>query len=462
MKNYKIIYFLGIGGIGMSALARYFKSLGLKVIGYDRNLSPLTQELEKEGIEIHYTDNVALLNESSLNPDNTLVVYTPAIPKDLAELLYFQGNNFTIVKRSVALGEAVRNQTLLAVAGTHGKTTTSSLLAHLMHNSNVGASAFLGGIVVQYKSNLLLSPQSSSVIVEADEYDRSFHQLYPDTAIITSLDPDHLDIYETNEAYLQAFDIFISQIQEGGTLFIKKDLEKNLLLKNQGINIYTYTCDGIADVYSSNIRVENGKLLFDWNFPKKNISIQNLELGSPIKINVENATAAIASAYIKGVSPQEIRQNLASFRGVKRRFEQVLQSDKFILIDDYAHHPKELNAAISSLKFLYPNEAILGIFQPHLYSRTKDFYKDFATALSSLDEVILLPIYPARELPIKGVESHLILEEMTANKKSILTKDELLQHITKRDDLPKIIVTLGAGDIDRLVLPLADILQNKL
>ncbi len=459
--NYSSVYFLGIGGIGMSALARYFKAQGYPVAGYDLTPSPLTEALESEGIEIHYTDNPECLATRYTNPEEVLVIYTPAIPTSLGEFRYFQEHQFNLIKRSKALGEAVKNNSLLAIAGTHGKTTTSSILAHLMHGSHIGGNAFLGGIVANYSSNLLLDKNSPFVVVEADEYDRSFHQLFPNMAIITSLDPDHLDIYKSEEGYLEGFKQFVSQIKPNGTLIYKKGIYSSLPALAEGVQSYSYSCEEVADFYSDNIKIKEGRLFFDWHFPKEDISIKEIELGVPIKINVENATAAMAVAFLNGVSPDELRQLLQSFKGIKRRFERVLNTEKYILIDDYAHHPEELRASIASVRLLYPDEAILGIFQPHLYSRTKDFYKEFATALSELDEVILLPIYPAREEAIEGITSELILNEIESPSKSIIEREELVHTLSQRSTLPRVLVTLGAGSIDRIVSPLSELLAHK-
>ncbi|KGN99017.1 UDP-N-acetylmuramate--alanine ligase [Porphyromonas gingivicanis] len=460
-NNYKKIYFIGIGGIGMSALARYFHSNGAEVKGYDLTPSPLTQTLEKEGIPIHYTDSPEFLSEWYPNSSEVLVVYTPAVPDDLGELVYCRTHNFRVVKRSEALGEAVYNQQLLAVAGTHGKTTTSSLLAHLMHNSHVGGNAFLGGIVANYSSNLLLDPQSDFVVVEADEYDRSFLHLSPHMAIVTSLDPDHLDIYETPEGYREGFAQFVARIKPNGALVYKKGIYPQLPQRAKGVRAFSYAMEQEADFYADNLQFKEGKLFFDWHCKADGLTLSSLELGVPIAINVENATAAMAVAYLNGVTAEELRESLSSFRGIHRRFERLVDTPRCVFIDDYAHHPEELRAAITSVRKLYPQESILGIFQPHLYSRTQDFYKEFAQSLSLLDEVILLPIYPAREEPLPGVTSELILQEISISSKSIIAREEVVTHLEQRSDLPRIILTLGAGNIDRIVPLLAQLLRTR-
>lgn len=460
-NSYKKVYFIGIGGIGMSALARYFHSNGAEVQGYDLTPSPLTEALQAEGIPIHYTDNPELIAQSYPHPSKVLVVYTPAVPEDLGELKYCREKGFRVVKRSEALGEAVRTQQLLAVAGTHGKTTTSSLLAHLMHSSHVGGNAFLGGIVTNYSSNLLLDTKSDFVVVEADEYDRSFLHLSPHMAIVTSLDPDHLDIYGSPAGYREGFDQFVARIKPHGVLLHKKGIYTELPQCAEGVRILSYAMGEEADFYADNLQFKEGKLFFDWHSKVHNIDLLGLELGVPIAINVENATAAMAIAYLNGVTADELRESLASFKGIHRRFERLVDTPRYVFIDDYAHHPEELRAAITSVRRLYPEESILGIFQPHLYSRTQDFYKEFAQSLSLLNEVILLPIYPAREEPIPGVTSQLIFDKITSPCKSIVEREELVTHLERRDDLPRIILTLGAGNIDRIVPPLAHLLRTK-
>lgn len=465
---YTTLYFIGIGGIGMSALARYFKARGVeKVLGYDLTPSPLTDQLQQEGIPIHFTDRGEAALED-LHREDTLVVYTPAVPESLGELTAFRQAGFRVEKRAQALGEAVAEQQLYAVAGTHGKTTTSTLLAHCLHSS-VGTNAFLGGISANLKSNLLIDATSQRVVAEADEYDRSFLRLYPYCAIVTATSPDHLDIYGTPECYRESFRDFVGQIEKGGTLFYRQgSFERNDL--PQEIHCYSYLAQWRqndrghygADIYSDKVRIEEGMLCFDWHFPEKGIHFPSLKLPTPFLINAENATATVAASLLAGATEEQIREALATFGGVKRRFEFVLRSDKQILIDDYAHHPEELKASISSIRRLFPHEPILGIFQPHLYSRTQDFYHDFAKALSVLDQVILLPIYPAREAPIPGVTSELILEELPQKEKYLVEREELLGFIRSYPaTLPRVVITIGAGNIDRLVPPLATLLKEK-
>lgn len=456
------VYFIGIGGIGMSAIARYFLSKGYLVGGYDLTPSPLTKALEDEGIAIHYDDDIDLVPEP-LRSEDTLVVYTPAIPKTHTELVYYQTHKHRVLKRSEILGEITRMERGLCVAGTHGKTTTSTMLAHLLRSSQVDCKAFLGGISNNYKTNLLLSDKSDLVVVEADEFDRSFHRLSPYMAIITSADPDHLDIYGSAEAYRESFEHFTSLIATGGGLVAHKDIPITPRLKD-GVQLYYYTTEGESDFWADNIRVEDARLFFDWHYPSIGgcpAGILAVELGVPLRINVDNAVAAMAVAYLNGVSLEELQLGLATFRGAGRRFDRVVQNDRYVLIDDYAHHPVELSASIRSVRTLYPNRSILGIFQPHLYSRTKDFYREFAESLDVLDEIILLDIYPARELPMEGVTSKLIAGEMQNKSVRVMGKEALLPYLTSRQDLPDVLLMVGAGDIDRLVAPVADLLSSR-
>lgn len=456
MEHIKQVYFLGIGGIGMSALARYFKTQGICVLGYDRTPSPLTEALEHEGISVHY-DDLGEKVTTSFSAGDTLVVYTPAIPESLGEIQAFRKGGFRLIKRAEALAEAVKDMRLMAVAGTHGKTTTSALLSHILYSTG-GVNAFLGGISNNYNTNLLLDAQTDIVVAEADEYDRSFLHLHPYYAIVTATSADHLDIYHSEEAYKSAFSTFVHQIREGGALFYKKDSFTGDQLP-ETIDCYSYALDEKADVYSDNIRIEEGKIYFDWHFPAMDLCFENLLLSDPIKINVENATAAIAVATMEWRTEGEIRDALASFKGTKRRFQYILNTTEQIYIDDYAHHPEELAAAITSIRSIYPDESILGIFQPHLYTRTKDFYAAFAEALSMLDQVILLPIYPAREEPIPGVSSQLIYDKLAVDHKWIVEKEQLADFVSHYPlPLPRILVTLGAGDIDRIVVPLSKVL----
>lgn len=454
------VYFIGIGGIGMSALARYFMSKGYLVGGYDLTPSPLTEALSKEGAIIHYEDDIDLVPEA-LREEDTLVVYTPAIPKSHSELVYYQTHRHRVLKRSEVLGEITRIERGLCVAGTHGKTTTSTMLAHLLRQSDVDCNAFLGGISNNYKTNLLLSEKSDLVVVEADEFDRSFHRLSPYMAIITSADPDHLDIYGTPEAYRESFEHFTSLIAPGGALVMREGLPMTPRL-HEGVRLYRYTTEGKSDFYADNIRVEEARLFFDWHYPRLGDSeggVLPVELGVPLRINVDNAVAAMALAYLNGARLDELARGLASFRGAQRRFDRVVNTDKHVLIDDYAHHPVELEASIRSVRTLYPERRILGIFQPHLYSRTNDFYKEFAESLDALDEVILLDIYPARELPMPGVTSEMIAREMTTKGVRVMSKEALIPYLKEQEELTDVILMVGAGDIDRLVAGVAELLQ---
>ena len=450
--NYTHFYFLGIGGIGMSAIARYFKAKGFDVAGYDRTRSQLCEELEQEGISIHYDDDVNLVPCAFTDKTKTLVVYTPAIPADNSEYNYFVKQGFTIQKRAQVLGEVTRIERGLCVAGTHGKTTTSTMTAHLLKQSHVDCNAFLGGISKNYTSNLLLSDKSDLVVIEADEFDRSFHHLTPYMAVVTAVDADHLDIYGTHEAYLESFAHFTSLIQTGGCLIMKKGIELKPRLQ-AGVKLYTYSATEPADFYAENIKIGNGELHFDFVTPTSRID--DVNLGVPVLVNVENGVAAMALAYLNGVTADELRAGMASFAGIRRRFETHLKTDKLTIIDDYAHHPAELLASIQSVKALYAGKKVLGVFQPHLYSRTHDFYKDFAASLSHLDEVVLVEIYPARELPIPGVTSQLIFDEVTCPLKTLTTKAELIDLLkTKQFD---VLLTVGAGDIDTYLPQLVEV-----
>jgi len=452
--QYTNIYFLGIGGIGMSAIARYFKAKGFGVAGYDRTRSRLCEELEAEGIAIHYTDDVAQIAPEFLLKKSTLVIYTPAIPADHTEFCYFKEKGFKIQKRAQVLGEITHVERGLCVAGTHGKTTTSTMLAHLLKQSHVDCNAFLGGISKNYTSNLLLSDKSDFVVIEADEFDRSFHHLMPYMAVVTAVDADHLDIYGTYEAYLESFAHFTSLIAEGGCLIMKKGIALQPRL-GTNVKLYTYSSTEEADFYAKNIRIGNGTILFDFVTPTETIA--DIELGVPVLVNVENSVAAMAIAWLNGVTADELRQAMASFAGIRRRFETWLKTDCLTIIDDYAHHPTELEASIKSVKALYADRKVLGVFQPHLYSRTRDFYKEFAAALSHLDEVVLLDIYPARELPIEGVSSQIIFDEITNENKTLITKKELLECLkSKQFD---VLLTVGAGDIDTYLPQIVELLK---
>ena len=439
-------YFLGIGGIGMSALARYFNAKGLRVAGYDRTETKLTKDLESEGITICFNESINEIPTRYRKVENTLVVITPAIPKDHPQLLYFQENNFTILKRAEVLGNITRQNKGICIAGTHGKTTTSTITAHLLYQSQVSCNAFLGGIANNYNSNLLLSAESNLVVIEADEYDRSFHQLSPYMAVITSADPDHLDIYETADAFRESFEHFTSLIRSGGALIMRKGIDVVPKLQ-KGVKLYTYSMNDGGDFCAENIRILNGEIRFDFVTPNDRIS--DVRLGVPVLINVENSVAAMALAWLNGVTAEELRTGISSFSGIYRRFNVIYKSDKIIYMDDYAHHPSELKASISSIRSLYPNRKITGIFQPHLYSRTRDFAPEFAAALSELDELILLDIYPARELPIEGVDADLIFKDVQLKNKIRCTSKNLLPLLENIET--DVLVTFGAGDIDKLV-----------
>ena len=455
MNNINSIYFIGIGGIGMSNLARYFMSKGKKIAGYDRTETALTKELVKEGAEIHYEDSINLIPAYCKNTETTLVVYTPAVPSDNEEVKFFNEGGFTIQKRAQVLGTITKSSKALCCAGTHGKTTTSSMLAHILKQSHLDTNAFLGGILKNYGTNLLLSDKSEFTVVEADEYDRSFHWLYPYMALITSVDPDHLDIYGTEEEYLKSFEHFTSLIREGGALVLKHNAKLSPKL-NKDVRLYTYSLDK-GDFHAENVKIGNGEIRFDFVTPKE--TIVNIQLGVPVKINIENSIGSMALAWLSGVTADELRHSMATFQGAKRRFDFLLKSDKIVMIDDYAHHPEELAASITSVKELYPDKKVTGIFQPHLYSRTKDFAPEFARSLSLLDELILLDIYPAREKPIEGVTSHIIFDKVTCPK-ILCTKNELLPLLEEKNDI-EVLLTIGAGDIDQLLEPIKEILMRK-
>lgn len=451
------VYFVGAGGIGMSALIRYFLSKGKRVGGYDRTPSDLTEALRKEGADIHYTDDVALVADVFKSPEDTLVVYTPAVPESHTELAYFRARGFEVMKRARVLGEITRSARGLCVAGTHGKTTTSSMLAHLLKSSHVDCNAFLGGILKNYESNLMLSDTSDLTVIEADEFDRSFHWLTPYMAVITSADPDHLDIYGTPEAYRESFEVFTSLIRPDGCLLLKKGVRVTPRLR-EGVRLYTYSVTEAADFHAENIVIRDGKITFDFVGPA--VRIPEVELGVPVKVNIENGVAAMAIAWLNGVTPEEIRQGMASFAGPRRRFDFHLRTDRVALIDDYAHHPAELRQSILSVKELYAGRKVTGIFQPHLYSRTRDFADDFARSLSLLDELILLDIYPAREKPIPGVTSRIIFDKVTIPDKILCDKRELLDVIAR--GRYEVVLMVGAGDIDRLVEPVREILCKQI
>lgn len=458
MQKITSVYFVGAGGIGMSALARYFRAKGKQVAGYDKTPSDLTAALIEEGIRIHYTDDITLIPADCKQIDSTLVIYTPAIPETHTELNYFKTNGFTLMKRARVLGEITRTERGLCVAGTHGKTTTSSMLAHLLKQSHVDCNAFLGGILKNYNSNLMLSDKSDLAVIEADEFDRSFHWLNPYMAVITAVDPDHLDIYGTPAAYRESFEHFTSLIRPDGCLVMKKGLQLQPRLP-EGTKLYTYSATEEADFFARNIRIGNGDIVFDFITPDG--SIPDVKLGVPVKVNIENGVAAMALAWLNGVTSEEIRRGMASFAGPVRRFDFHLKKDDIVLLDDYAHHPAELKASIQSVKELYPDKKVTGIFQPHLYTRTRDFAADFAASLSLLDELILLDIYPAREEPIPGVTSQIIFDRVTIPNKRMIRKEELLDLVQKEAASFEVVLMVGAGNIDRLVEPVKQILEKR-
>lgn len=458
MQKITSVYFVGAGGIGMSALARYFRAKGKQVAGYDKTPSDLTAALIEEGIRIHYTDDITLIPADCKQIDSTLVIYTPAIPETHTELNYFKTNGFTLMKRARVLGEITRTERGLCVAGTHGKTTTSSMLAHLLKQSHVDCNAFLGGILKNYNSNLMLSDKSDLAVIEADEFDRSFHWLNPYMAVITAVDPDHLDIYGTPAAYRESFEHFTSLIRPDGCLVMKKGLQLQPRLP-EGTKLYTYSVTEEADFFARNIRIGNGDILFDFVTPDG--CIPDVKLGVPVKVNIENGVAAMALAWLNGVTPEEIRRGMETFAGPVRRFDFHLKKDDIVLLDDYAHHPAELKASIQSVKELYPDKKVTGIFQPHLYTRTRDFAADFAASLSLLDELILLDIYPAREEPIPGVTSQIIFDRVTIPNKRMIRKEELLDLVQKEAASFEVVLMVGAGNIDRLVEPVKQILEKR-
>lgn len=456
IKDIKAVYFIGAGGIGMSAIARYFIHQGMVVAGYDKTPSELTKRLEKEGMIIHYEENVDEIPHACKKSASCLVVYTPAIPEDHKELVYFRENGFEVQKRAQVLGTLTRQYKGLCVAGTHGKTTTSTMCAHIMNQSHLECNAFLGGISKNYGTNYLLSDNSEFVVIEADEFDRSFHWLRPWMTVITSTDPDHLDIYKTKEAYLESFQHYTTLIQPGGVLIIHRNLE---MKPNVGadVKIYEYSLNE-GDFHAENICIDNGEITFDFISPIE--SIKNIQLGHPVPINVENAVAAMAMAQLNGCNAEELRYGMKTYHGVERRFDFKIKDERHVLISDYAHHPKEIYQSALSIRQLYNDRKITAIFQPHLYTRTRDFYHEFADALSQLDEVILTEIYPARELPIPGVTSQLIYDQLRPGvERSIINKDDVLDLVKSRDF--DVLVILGAGDLDNEVPQIAKILNSK-
>ena len=455
LKDIKAVYFIGAGGIGMSALVRYFIHSGLVVAGYDKTPSELTRRLEKEGALIHYEENIDEIPHLCKNPEHCLVVYTPAIPSEHKELQYFRENGFEIQKRAQVLGTLTRQKKGLCVAGTHGKTTTSSMCAHIMHQSGLDCNAFLGGITKNYGTNYIVS-DSDYVVIEADEFDRSFHWLSPWMTVITSTDPDHLDIYGTKEAYLESFRHYTELIQPGGALIIHRDLEMKEHLQD-GVRRFDYALNE-GDFHAENIKIENGEIMFDFISPIENV--RNVQLGQPIPINIENGIAAMAMAQLAGCNAEELRCGIKTYGGVDRRFDFKIKTPELVFLSDYAHHPKEIFQSARSIRELYKNRRITAIFQPHLYTRTRDFYQDFADALSQLDEVILTEIYPAREQPIEGVTSKLIYDRLAPGvEKQLVNKDDVLQLVKSRSF--DVLIVLGAGDLDNQVPQIAKILSSK-
>lgn len=456
INQIKSVYFIGAGGIGMSALVRYFLSKGKIVAGYDRTPSELTEKLIEEGAHIHYTEDIKLIPAECLDKESTLVVLTPAIPNEHAELKFFIEGGFEIQKRSQVLGTITRSSKGLCAAGTHGKTTTSTMMAHILHQSHVGCTAFLGGISKNYHSNLLLSDTSDFTVIEADEFDRSFHRLLPYMSIITSTDPDHLDIYGTEEAYLESFQKYTSLIQPGGCLVIRKGVTLQPKVQ-ENVKVYTYSTDE-GDFHAKNIKIENGEITFDFVTPTE--VIKDIQLGVPVSINIENGVAAMALCWLNGVTAEELKKGMASFKGIDRRFDFKIKNDKVVFLSDYAHHPSEIKQSVSSIRDLYRDKKITGVFQPHLYTRTRDFYKDFAESLSLLDEVILLDIYPARELPIEGITSQLIFDNLREGiTKTMCSKEELLDVLKEKEI--EVLITLGAGDIENYVPSIQKLLENR-
>ena len=456
LKDIKAVYFIGAGGIGMSAIARYFINKGLVVAGYDRTPSDLTHRLEKEGMVIHYEEDIEDIPHACKKPESCLIIYTPAIPADNKELLYFRENGFVIQKRAQVLGTLTTAHKGLCFAGTHGKTTTSTMCAHLMHQSHLDCNAFLGGISKNYGTNYILSNESDYVVIEADEFDRSFHWLRPWMSVITATDPDHLDIYGTKEAYLESFRHYTTLIQPGGALIIHKGLELKPAVQ-ENVKVYEYSIDE-GDFHAENVRIKNGEIKFDLVSPVENI--KNIELGHPVPINIENGIAALAMAQLNGCTAEELKIGMKTYYGVDRRFDFKIKNDRHVLLSDYAHHPQEIYQSARSIRQLYEDRKITAIFQPHLYTRTRDFYREFADALSQLDEVILCDIYPAREQPIPGVTSQLIYDNLKPGvEKSLIKKEEVVQLAKSRDF--DVLVILGAGDLDNYVPQIAKIIRNK-
>ena len=456
LNDIKAVYFIGIGGIGMSAIARYFLHKGIVVAGYDKTPSDLTKKLCVEGAKVHYEENIELIPKDCKDKNSCLIVYTPAVPKDHKELVFFQTGGFEIQKRAQVLGTLTRSLKGLCVAGTHGKTTTSSMAAHILHQSHVDCNAFLGGITKNYGTNYILSHSSPYVVIEADEFDRSFHWLSPYASVITATDADHLDIYNTEEAYLESFQKYTTLIQPNGFLILHENL-KMKASPQKGVTTYTYSREK-GDFHAEKVKIGNGEISFDLVSPLGDI--QGIQLGVPVAINIENGIAAMALAQISGATSEEIKAAMASFQGVDRRFDFRIRSDKMVYLSDYAHHPAEIRQSIISIKQLYEGKHIKAIFQPHLYTRTRDFYKDFADSLSLLDDIVIVDIYPAREKPIPGITSALIYDNLRPGvQKQLCTKDEICDIV--RQGGFDVLVTLGAGDIEDYADEITEILRPK-
>lgn len=456
LKDIKAVYFVGAGGIGMSAIARYFIRKGVVVAGYDKTPSELTKQLEREGALLHYEENVDEIPHACRDPKQCLVIYTPAIPAEHKELQYFRANGFTVEKRAQVLGTLTRTHKGLCVAGTHGKTSTSTMCAHILHQGHIDCNAFLGGISKNYSTNYIISAESDYVVIEADEFDRSFHWLRPWMSVITATDPDHLDIYGTKEAYLESFRHYTTLIQPGGALIIHRGLEMHADVQ-PGVKVYDYSRTE-GDFHAENIRIDNGTITFDFVSPIENV--KDVELGQPVPINIDNGIAAMAMAQLAGCTAEELKYGMKTYRGVDRRFDFKINDSRHVLLSDYAHHPKEIYQSAKSIRELYKGRHITAIFQPHLYTRTRDFYRDFADALSQLDEVILTEIYPAREQPIEGVTSQLIYDNLRPGiEKSFIRKDDVLDLVKQRDF--DVLVILGAGDLDNYMPQITKIIENK-
>jgi UDP-N-acetylmuramate--alanine ligase len=456
LKDIKSVYFVGAGGIGMSALARYFLNKGLIVAGYDKTPTDLTRQLEKEGMLIHYEENLDEIPNACKQKDTCLIIYTPAIPDTHQELRFFRDNGFEIQKRAQVLGTLTKSHKGLCVAGTHGKTTTSTMCAHIMHQSHLDCNAFLGGISKNYGTNYILS-SSDYVVIEADEFDRSFHWLRPWMTVITATDPDHLDIYGTKEAYLESFRHYTELIQPGGALIIHRDLEMKESLQ-PGVKRYDYSLTE-GDFHAENIRIEHGEITFDFISPIE--CVKDVQLGQPIPINIENGIAAMAMAQLNGCSADELKYGMQTYGGVDRRFDFKIKTDRLVFLSDYAHHPKEIHQSAKSIREVYRDKRITAIFQPHLFTRTRDFYKEFADALSQLDEVVLTEIYPAREKPIEGVSSKLIYDNLHEGvRKELIQKDQVLDYVKAHDF--EVLIVLGAGDLDNQVPEISKILQERI